>query len=64
MKKSLFSRYHLIHNDTLIKDNIKSKLMRIYRLYSSSRKLWTLKNFNKLHLIAQHYETISKNNSR
>jgi hypothetical protein len=64
MEKSLFSRYHLIHSDTLIKDNIKSKLISIYFLYSSSRKLWTKKNFNKLHLIANNYESISKNISR
>ena len=56
MEKSLFSRYHLLHNDTFIEENIKSKLMKIYRLYSVNRKLWTEKNFKKLHLIADNYE--------
>lgn len=56
MEKSLFSRYHLLHGDTFIEDKTKSKLMKIYRLYSSSRKLWTEKNFKKLHLIADKYE--------
>ena len=55
MRKSLFSRYHLLHNDTFIEDKIKSKLMKIYRLYSVNRKLWTEKNFNNLHLIADKY---------
>lgn len=56
MEKSLFSRYHLLHGDAFLCNKIKSKLARIYKLYSSSRKLWTEKNFKKLHLISDKYE--------
>jgi len=56
MEKSLFSRYQLLNNSYFIEDKIKTKLMKIYRLYSSSKKLWTEKNFKKLHLIANKYQ--------
>jgi len=55
MEKSLFSKYHIIHGDIYMSEKSKSKLMKIYRLYSSSRKLWTKKNFDKLHKIADKY---------
>jgi len=55
MKKSLFSKFYILHGDNLIDDKIKSRLMKIYRLYSSSKKLWNEKNFRKMHLIADKY---------
>lgn len=59
MEISLFAKYHVIFCDKKIDNIAKNKLMKLYYLYDRNRKLWTEKNFTKLHLIADNY--INKN---
>jgi len=55
MEISLYAKYHSLFLCKEIKESIKHKLMNLYFLYSNNTKLWTEKNFNKLHLIADKY---------
>ncbi len=50
---SLYVRFYNLNVHDIV---IRNKLFKIYKLYCSDRKLWTEKNYNKLHKILNQYE--------
>lgn len=55
MEISLYAKYNDIFCNKKIDSKVKHKLMNLYRLYVSSKRLANEKNYNKMHKIADKY---------